>query len=240
MAGDDPTTPTERLDSLDSGDTLGSGDRTGGPPDRGRTARRALTAVVSALALVAAGAFGAALASGSDPLDGVGPAASSSTPEAGPDAGSPPDRELFRHHRHGPEPGLWPGFGGAPLHGELVVPDPDSDGYRTVVVQRGEVTSASGSSVTVTSADGFAETYELTGETMYLGGVDGAGSLQDGDPVHVTGVREGGTVRALHVADMSRLRERFDDLRDDLRDRLRDRMGDRLGDRARESPTTRT
>lgn len=229
MAGDDPTTPTERLDGPDSGD------RAGGPRDRGRTARRALTAVVSALALVAAGAFGAALASGSDPLDGVGPAASSSTPEAEPGAGSPPDRELFRHHRHGPRLGHGLGLGGAPLHGELVVPDADGDGYRTVVVQRGEVTSASSSSVTVTSEDGFAETYELTDETMYLGGVDGAASLRDGDQVHVTGVREGGTVRALHVADMSRLRERFDD----LRDRIRDRMGDRL-DRARESTTTRT
>lgn len=204
--------------------------------ERGRTVRRALTAVVSALALVAAGAFGAALASGSGPLDGVGPAASSSTSDAEPDASSPPDRELFRHHRQGPRLGHGLGLGGAPLHGELVVPDPDSDGYRTVVVQRGEVTSGSSSSVTVTSEDGFAETYQLTDETLYLGGVDGAASLQEGDPVHVTGVREGGTVRALHVADMSRLAERFED----LRDRLRDRMGDRMGDRARASTTTRT
>lgn len=200
--------------------------------ERGRTARRAVTAAVSALALVAAGAFGAALASGSDPLDGVGPAASSSTPGVEPDVSSPPDRELFRHHRHGPRLGHGLGLGGAPLHGELVVPDPDSDGYRTVVVQRGEVSSASSSSVTVTSEDGFAETYGLTDETMYLGGVDGAASLQDGDRVHVTGVREGGTVRALHVADMSRLRERLEDLHDRLRDRI--------GDRARESTTTRT
>lgn len=217
MAGDD-TTPTERLDTFD---TLDSADRTAGPPQRGGAARRALTAAVAALALLAAGAFGASLVSGSDSLDGIGPAAASTTSETDPDPAGP-DRGVFRHHGYGPRLGHGFGLGGAPLHGELVVPDPDSDGYRTVVVQRGEVTSASGSSLTVRSEDGFAETYALTDETVYLGGVDGASSLQEGEQVHVTGVREGGTARAVSVADLSRLRQRFGGMHDWPGDRLRE------------------
>jgi hypothetical protein len=217
---DDPTARTEHLDAIGSDDPA---------PSRRRAGRRALTAVVAALALAAAGALGAALASGSDQLDSVNPSASSTSEEAEPDAGAKPDKEMriFRGRGHGlglgHRPGLGPRLGhglapgGAPLHGEFVVPDPDGDGYRTVVSQHGEVTSVSDTSLTVRSQDGFSATYRLTEETVYLGGAGGASSLEDGDRVHVAGVRADGAVRAVHVVDLSRLGDRF-------HHRLRDRV----------------
>jgi hypothetical protein len=67
------------------------------------------------------------------------------------------------------------------LHGQMVVPD--GNGYATVAMQRGTVSSASASSLTVRSSDGYTATYRLTDATQVLGG--GAGDLSAGDAVSV-------------------------------------------------------
>lgn len=200
-----PTEPTEPLDAIDS--------RT--PPAQRRPPwRRGVTAGVAVLALLAAGAFGVALAGGS--TDSVLPAASSdSRTESDPDGDDDPwDRmERFRDRMHDGGgmlrghafgPGM---FGGGALHGTYVVPDPDG-GYRTVVTQRGEVTAVSATSLTVVSEDDFSQTFVLDDETLVMGGTEGVDSLENGDQVRVTGLREDGQVRAVHVVDVSRIADR--------------------------------
>jgi hypothetical protein len=204
----DPANPTQRLDTVDSADA---------PPPRPRWWRPVATAGVAALALVAAGAFGAALADRNSPS--TLPAAASSTPG---DGDAPGDRlQRFKEwaEEHGPGMlrhgfGRGPGFGpgiampGGVLHGSYVAEDRDG-GYRTVLVQRGEVTAVSQSSLTVVSEDDFTTTYRVDGDTLVLGGSGGLDSVAVGDQVGVSGVREDGSTRAVHVADLSAL-PRFD------------------------------
>jgi hypothetical protein len=207
-----PTEPTEPAPhhATEPQDTVDSAD-----PGTGRSMRwrPAVTAGVAVLALLAAGAVGAALASTGDEPASV-PAAASSTTEDGTD---PRDRmERFREwaEKHGPGmlrgrghafgPGFGHGLGvfGGALHGEYVAPAPDG-GYRTVVVQRGEVTEVSDSSLTVVSEDDFTTTYRIDDDTLVMGGTGGVGGIDEGDRVSVAGVRSGGTVRAVHVTDLS-------------------------------------
>jgi hypothetical protein len=198
-------------------ETIDSGE--GGGPSRSGvgTAVRLLAAVATA-ALVLAGV--AALARGglgggtpANPLD----VAAASTADEERDESDEGPRERPRLHGHRG----WHGFGfgkfaGGPLHGEFVVPDTDGEGYRTVLTQRGEVTAVSSDRLSVRSDDGFTQTYRLTDATVTLGGTEGVGDLAEGDDVHVSGVRTGDGVRAVHVADIGRLGE----LR---RDRFRER-----------------
>jgi hypothetical protein len=201
----DPADPAQRLDTVDSA---------AAPPPRPRWWRPVATAGVAALALVAAGAFGAALADRNDAPTTL-PAAASSTPE---DGAAPGDRlqrfkEWAEEHGpgmlrggFGPGPGFGPGHAmlGGVLHGSYVAADPDG-GYRTVLVQRGEVTAVSDSSLTVVSEDDFTTTYRVDGDTLVLAGSGGLEGIAEGDTVHVSGVREDGTTRAVHVADLSNL-----------------------------------
>lgn len=197
-----PGDPTEPLDSIDSTDPT---------PARRLTWRRGLTAAFAVLALVAAGAFGMALAGGGS--DSLLPAASSGS-TADEDDDDPWDRmEKFRDRMHDRGPGMLGGrgevlghglMGGGALHGTFVVPDPDG-GYQTVVTQRGEVTAVSSTSLTVVSEDDHSQTYVLDDETLVMGGTEGVDSIEKGDQVRVTGLREGGSVRAVHVVDVSRI-----------------------------------
>ncbi|AXB48176.1 hypothetical protein [Amycolatopsis albispora] len=69
------------------------------------------------------------------------------------------------------------------LHGEYTVPD-GKGGYTTEVMQLGEVTEISATSVAVKSEDGYTKTYPIDGNTTF-----GRGSLDDiagGDTVTVT------------------------------------------------------
>jgi hypothetical protein len=218
----------------DIGDTVDSVDSA--DPQTRPTSRRGvhgLVVVGAVVALVAAGAFGAALArGGDDPVGSVnGFAATGSTDEDGTDEegtdeedGSVGDRLRDWAEEHGGGPMLRHGMGdmgkgilggmmggpllGAPLHGSYVVEDPDG-GYRTVLSQRGEVTSVSSSSMTVRSADGFSTTYRLTDDTSVLAGTDGTDDIEKGADVAVTALRDGGSPRAVHVVDLSQLQDRL-------------------------------
>ena len=72
-------------------------------------------------------------------------------------------------------------------------------------VQRGEVTAVSSTSLTVVSEDDHSQTYVLGDDTLVMGGTEGVDSIEKGDQVRVTGLREGGSVRAVHVVDVSRI-----------------------------------
>jgi hypothetical protein len=78
------------------------------------------------------------------------------------------------------------------LHGEIVVQT--VEGTRTVLVQRGEVTDVSDTSLTVTSTDGFAQTW-VFGDRMRV--IESRATIAPreltvGSPVGVAGVRADG------------------------------------------------
>lgn len=95
-----------------------------------------------------------------------------------------------------------PGIMGAAgaIHGELTVPN-GSDGYRTLLIQRGEVTAVSSSSITVKSADGYTKAYAVDDNTLVNAGNEGIGDVKSGDQVNVQAFVEGETAHAAHVMD---------------------------------------
>ena len=225
--------PTEPLGDLwqppAEPDTVDSAQR---KPTRRRPGATVLGVAAAVLALVAAGAFGAVRAGGSDSgevLNGVAARGSTDedTPNDGGDDGSLRDRLEKWADKRGHGPMLRHGFGGPGLgplmgrglHGSFVVEDPDG-GYQTVLTQQGEATEVSDSSITVRSEDGYEATYRLTDDTTVLGGLDGTDSIEEGAQVAVTGVREGGRTHAVHVLDMSQMRERLERHLGDLPDSL--------------------
>jgi hypothetical protein len=117
-------------------------------------------------------------------------------PPAGSTVAPPPPGQ--RHHGGMHRPGL--GMGGA-IRGELVVPD-GKGGFKTVKVQRGEVTAVSATSLTVKSPDGVAQTYVLTAKTVVNGGRATVASIKVGDKVGVLANADGTAVR---VRDVTRL-----------------------------------
>ena len=110
---------------------------------------------------------------GSGPPGGPGPGAMASTP-AGPGFGSIGTAEL-------------------PLHGQYVVAD-DSGGYTTTLTQTGIVTTASPTSITVRSEDGFIQTY-LTSE------IQGRSSFAVNDTVSVRAIQDGDVAKATGIVD---------------------------------------
>jgi hypothetical protein len=224
-----PGAPAGTGDMVDSADPQGQA--------ASRRGVRGLVVAGAVVALVAAGAFGAALARGGGPdesVNGFAATGSATTDEDGTEDGTDEDgdgtvgdrlRDWAEEHggpmlRHGMTgKGLGGMLGGpllgAPLHGSYVVEDPDG-GYRTVLTQRGKVTSVSGTSLTVRSADGFEATYRLTDDTSVLSGTDGTDDIAKGADVAVTGLRDGGSPRAVNVVDLSQLQERLRQHLDDL------------------------
>ena len=96
------------------------------------------------------------------------------------------------------------------LHGELTVRT--ASGTATVELQRGTLTAASATSVSVASSDGFAATYQVGATTVVRrdGRTVAADALVAGDPVVVrasAGMAQ--TVRALSPAALTRLRDRL-------------------------------
>lgn len=90
---------------------------------------------------------------------------------------------------------------GRMLHSEGVVEDAEG-AYTTFRMQSGEVTAASATSLTVTSADGYSSTYTLTDSTVVeRDGADTAPRV--GDTVHVRATVSGSTATAEHVHALS-------------------------------------
>ncbi len=89
-----------------------------------------------------------------------------------------------------------PGRLGGTLHGEVTRPSA-AGGTETLLVQTGEVTVSSDTSVTVKSTDGFTETYAVAATTTVRGPAKAAG-LAVGTRVTVVATKDGKT--ALLVA----------------------------------------
>jgi hypothetical protein len=172
----------------------------------------------AALALVAAGAFGAFLASSgggddSAALTGIGSTGSTDEEtgaEDGTEDGTARERRgpMKRHGFGGMGLGLGSPLLGRGLHGSFVVENPDG-GYQTVLTQQGTATSVSDTSITVKSDDGFVATYRLTDETAVLSGPSGTDAIAEGADVAVAALKSGSSARALHVMDLSQLKDRF-------------------------------
>ena len=106
-----------------------------------------------------------------------------------------------------------PGDGGAPmaggggpggagslaaaLHGEYVVSDGDS-GYTTELMQNGEVTAISATSVTAASDDGYTKTYTIDAGTVLGNGSD---DVATGDEVTIVASVSGDTATADSVTE---------------------------------------
>ena len=91
-------------------------------------------------------------------------------------------------------------FGGHGLHGEFVVQTKDSV-TKTVAVQRGEVTAVGADSLTVTSIDGFEQTWTLTDRTRVRKDGEAAdiSTLVIGDWVGVIGEKSGDALTAAGI-----------------------------------------
>ena len=101
--------------------------------------------------------------------------------------------------------GLW----GAPfdfrdaMHGEVVLAK-EGGGTETLLIQRGTVTEASATSITVKSDDGFTETYAVNADTDVNGGRDKIDTVAKDEKVVVTALK-GETLTAQHVLDLTDL-----------------------------------
>jgi hypothetical protein len=216
---DDIWAPRPGVDGAGPTDTVDSATAAGGCG--GRRGLRWVGATGAVLALVAAGAFGALLAGGgggddSAALTGIGASSNGSTDDdtdGDTDDGTPGDRPrglgrgLLGHGMGGP--GMVGPMLGRGLHGSVVVEKPGG-GYQTVLTQQGTATAVSDTSITVKSDDGFVATYRLTDESMVLSGPAGTDAIAKGADVMVTALKTGSTARAVHVVDLSQVKERFE------------------------------
>jgi hypothetical protein len=146
--------------------TWGAPPAPGAPPRPGWTPGKKIAAGAVAVAIVAGG--GAAIW-----------AASSSSASTGSAAG-PGGRQGG------------PGTLGSALHGEYVSSD-GNGGYVTKIMQTGEVTELSATSLTSKSDDGFSKTYTITSAQ--------ATGLATGDTVTVVATESGDTATATSVTD---------------------------------------
>lgn len=197
-------TPTDPIPP----NTLEVGDPAKGGPFR----RRNLVAGLATVAVLAAVATGA-MASTSTPSPSGSPSASPGTGTQNNEDTSPEGHGL-RHKGFGPGgPGMLGGIEGplGALHGQFVVPK-QGGGYQTLMVQHGKVTSASTSSITVKSDDGFSATYAVAADTLVNAARDGIGSIKKGDEVSVLAEQKSGNDAALQIGDFTRgqgMRDRF-------------------------------
>jgi hypothetical protein len=101
----------------------------------------------------------------------------------------------------GPGGGMGGGPGGAAgglfdaLHGEYVVSD-GSGNYTTELMQTGEVTSVSATSITATSEDGYTHTYTIDSDTVVGNGSAELSSIATGDEVTIVASVSGDTATA--------------------------------------------
>jgi hypothetical protein len=159
--------------------------------------------------LVGAAAAAGLISAGSASAAGAAPAASSPAPSPS-RTPAPGEPGPGRADRHGGPGGLGRGLGGIPrglgqgpvLHGEFVTGG-QNGATRTVVVQTGTVSAKNGSTITVTSSDGYKVDWVLNDSTKVRTGWS-QGAVKDiaqGDTVRVQGTRSSSTTTADLVAE---------------------------------------
>jgi len=87
---------------------------------------------------------------------------------------------------------------GHALHGEVILAT-DRGGTETVVIQRGELTAVTSTSITVTSSDSFHHTYVTNDHTVIDGGREPTRSLGKETDVVISARRSGNTLTAIHI-----------------------------------------
>jgi hypothetical protein len=87
------------------------------------------------------------------------------------------------------------------LHGQAIATS--SGVTQTVLVQRGDVTSATGSSIVLKSSDGYTATYQVTSSTKVICGDGAVGSITIGTEVFLVATRNGGQPVANEIIEVS-------------------------------------
>jgi hypothetical protein len=101
---------------------------------------------------------------------------------------------------HGAGPAGWP----LPVHGKIVLTKPGG-GYQTVYFQHGTVTKVDSTSITLKSADGFTQSYSITGSTLVTADRGGIGSVIAGNDAVVVATVSGHTATAARIIDLTQL-----------------------------------
>jgi hypothetical protein len=171
------------------------------PPSaaRRRLPRAALAGGIAVgLALGGAGAAFAATSSSSSNTPSAS-APTTSTPTTTTPTTTPGGRHLVR-------PGIrfGMGIGGDVLHGEYTI-DTGNGKHETLDVQIGKASNVSPTSITVTSADGYAHTYVVTPTTLVDAQRDGIASVASGDQVRLTATNANGTQTATNIIDTTKV-----------------------------------
>ena len=139
--------------------------------------------------------------------------AGTASPSPGATAPATPQPGTPSHGNGRHLPGLFHGFAGRGIHGEVTVKNNDGS-YTTILMQTGTVQSVSDSAITVKSDDGFTQSYAIASSTS-IARIPGAGTgtesrkfpletikasdLKAGDTVRVSGTKIGTTVTATHI-----------------------------------------
>ena len=151
--------------------------------------------LVRGAAWAGAGLLGAGLVTGiaeAHPWSTSSDSTTASTPSPGSLDNNAP---YGRHHRFGHRAERL----GRALHGEFVVQTPN--GYKTIDLQRGQVTAVNSTSITVKSVDGFERTYVVNGQTKI--GKDrqqiSIGDVQVGNEVGVMAEKSGSNYDARFI-----------------------------------------
>jgi hypothetical protein len=100
------------------------------------------------------------------------------------------------------------GMGGGVMdavHGEFTISD-GNGGYKTAIMQTGEVTAVSDTSLTAKSADGYTKVYTIDKDTAF-GNNGSASDVQSGDTVTVVATPEGDNATADTVMDRSQMQQ---------------------------------
>jgi hypothetical protein len=92
------------------------------------------------------------------------------------------------------------------LHGQFVIAK-SGGGYQTIDVQNGQVTAVGSTSITLKSADGFTNSYVVTGSTLVDAGLTGIGSVSVGNHAAVQATVSGTTATAVRIEDLTLLQQ---------------------------------
>ena len=172
-------------------------EKAGNRPQRQRyrpTALQRLLVLLAVAAGVVLGAVGWAAATENSPAPQ--PSASTSLSEA-----DNPGWAYWEGPWAGPWGARWRGTlfdRGRALHGEVVLAT-DRGGTETLVIQRGELTAVTSTSITVTSSDSFHHTYVTNDHTVIDGGREPTRPLRNGTDVVVSARKNGSTLTAIHI-----------------------------------------
>jgi hypothetical protein len=90
------------------------------------------------------------------------------------------------------------------VHGTYTLKGPNGD-YETIDTQYGTAGGVSASSITVTSADGFSQTYTVDSSTVVNADSAGITSVNNGDTVSITATVSGTTATAQTVIDLTQV-----------------------------------